>query len=416
MARVRTKGSQSLKEFLELSGEDKGRISNALNVNIAARKQLDLFDSLSDEQKNSLIIKKRDKDGNIIILEGKEQTVDRRGKPLSLSVEDIQIIKALSSYIPFDSPEVREYISYIDTMDGKGRISNLKTEDDGGKYITTYDENGKVAKKEFLPIRISISIPQISKDIIGDTKEASLRKISDRILHLTEIGQAQTFYVKGDNKTEKYMRVSPLISMVGNRRLYKFYWEIRSKSGRKKADSKPKEERPILIHTDIEFSSLFLYRAIKEYCPLYKQRLFDVWRGNKTEMFAILLSDLESKWRQYYIAGIKAEAAAKEEYKELKKTNKNEYYSKVAAAKKAARIYRADTITIRNRLTTDYESTRQQRSRFIPDLQRAIASLVEYGIITDESTITKDKSKALFFFNPKFTAEDIEKLLPNHES
>lgn len=392
-----------------------GQIGNAMNLNIAAMKKADLFDSLSEDDKKRLIIKKRGKDGKEIVIDGKSVFVDRRGKPLYLSVEDIQLIKAISSCIPFYSQEIKEYISHINTMDATGQVDDLIEEKDAKtgesrSYIQTYDKEGKVVKKDFSPIRISISIPQISKDIIGDTREASLRKISERMQHLSEIEQGQIFYIKGDGKTEKLILVRPLIKLED--KVFKAYSEIRSTRGKKKDNTKDKtEDEPFLIGAVIELTSLFLFKALNEYCPIYKQRLFCTWRKNKTEMFAILLSDLESKWRQYYVAAIKAEAAAKEEYKELKKANKNEYYSKVATAKKAARIYEADTITIRKRLTTDYESTRQQRNRFIPDLQKAMASLIEYGIITEESRITKDKSKALFFYNPDFVAEGIEQLL-----
>ena len=96
--------------------------------------------------------------------------------------------------------------------------------------------------------------------------------------------------------------------------------------------------------------------------------------------------------------------------------DKNDYYSKVATAKKVARIYAADTLTIRNRLTTDYEGNRKMMRQFIPDLQKAVNSLIDYGIITDESHITKDKQKVLFFYNPDFVSDGIEMLLPKAEN
>ena len=353
----------------------RGRISNGLNVNIAARKQLDLFDSLTDEDRNSLLIQDR------------ERLVDRRGKPLSLSVEDIQLIKALSSYLPFHSQEIREYISSIDTLDGSGHT----------------DPSNKIKQ----PIQMALSTLQISKDIIGDTKEKSLRLIENRLKRLAGIKQVQTFYTKEG----KYTAVRPLIALLDE--VYKHYSEVRSTRGRKKTEAEAEKEDKILIGANVVYTSLFLYKATKEYCPIYKQRLFDVWRRNKTEIFAILLSDLESKWMQYYVAAIKAGKAAAEEYKQLKKEDKGEYFKKVNTAKKAARIYTANTITIRNRLTTDYEGNRKMVRQFIPDLQRAIASLVEYGIITKESHVTKDKSKVCFFYNPDFIADEIEKLLPD---
>lgn len=359
---------------LTFERHEHGRIANAISVPIAAIKRIDIFGNLSDEDKKSLTI------------QDTEKLIDRKGKPFYLSVEDIKLIKALSSYLPFHDPKIKEIVSVINTI----------------------DENGRTVEK-LPPIQMPVSILQLSKDIIGDTKENSLRRIANGLKRLAEIRQAQTFYIKKDGGTEKYMVARPLIALMDE--VHKFYSEIRSKKGRTK--EKAEKEEPILIGVNVIYTSLFLYKATKEYCPLYIQRLFEVWRKNKTEMFAVVLSDLESKWRQYYVASIKAEAAAKEEYKQLKKENKNEYFSKVAIAKKRARIYSADTITLRNRLTTDYEGSRKMAKQFIPDLQKTIASLVEYGIITDESHITKDKGKVVFVYNSDFRADDMELLLPS---
>lgn len=355
--------------------DGKGRIANALSVNIAARKKSDLFSNYSEEDKEKLTI--RDKDGKL---------VDRKGKPLYLNVEEIQLIKALSSYLPFYSKEVKEAIMTLDTMTADGSI-----------------------KGEFNPVQIPISVWQLSKDIIGNTKEASLKKIENLLMRLEQIEQAQIFHING----EKYEAVRPLIRLTD--KIYKYYSEIRSTKGRKKADPDEGGEK-ILIAANVIYTSLFLYKATKEYCPLYKERLFGkIWKENKTEMFAIILSDLESKWRQYYIASIKAGKRAEEEYKNLRKEDKSEFYRHVAEEKKKALIYTEYTATIRERLTIDYEKSRAQRSRFIPDLQRAISSLVEYGIITDESRITKDKQKVLFFYNPNFLKDDMRAALPNSE-
>lgn len=357
--------------FKEVKGKEVGRISNALNTNIAIRKQLNLFDYLDEEQQGKLT------------LSDEAHYIDRRGKTISLSVEEIQIVKALSSYLPFNDPEIKAYITAINTMDAKGEL--------------------KITPKA--PVQIPVSVLQLSKDIIGDTKEASLKKIAERLKRLEEIEQVQYFNVNG----ERYSVVRPLIRF--NEKLYKHYSEIRSSKGRKKAQDPDVKEKKILVGANIIYSSLFLYEATNKYCPLYTQKLFEVWRRNKTELFAILLSDLESKWRQYYLNSIKAETAAKQEHKELKATDKDEYYRLVAEAKRKALIYKSNTLTIRDRVTTDYETDRKQRSRFLPDLQRAIDSLVKYGIITDKSHITQDRESVIFVYNAKFVPKDTENLL-----
>ena len=357
--------------FKEVKGKEVGRISNALNTNIAIRKQLNLFDHLDEEQQEKLT------------LSDEAHYIDRRGKTISLSVEEIQIVKALSSYLPFNDPEIKAYITSINTMDAKGELKSTPK----------------------APVQIPVSVLQLSKDIIGDTKEASLKKIAERLKRLEEIEQVQYFNVNG----ERYSVVRPLIRF--NEKLYKHYSEIRSSKGRKKAQDPDVKEKKILVGANIIYSSLFLYEAANKYCPLYTQKLFKVWRRNKTELFAILLSDLESKWRQYYLNSIKAETAAKKEHKELKATDKDEYYRLVAEAKRKALIYKSNTLTIRDRVTTDYETDRKQRSRFLPDLQRAIDSLVEYGIITDKSHITQNRESVIFVYNAKFVPKDTENLL-----
>lgn len=364
-------------EVTSPNSHEVGRISNALNTNIAIRKQLNLFDYLdNDEQREKLS------------LSDEAHYIDRRGKTISLSVEEIQIVKALSSYLPFNDPELRAYITAINTMDAKGVLK----------------ETPKA------PIQLPVSLLQLCKDIKGDTKEASLKRIAQLLTRLEEVEQVQYFNVNG----ERYSVVRPLIRF--NEKIYKHYSEIRSSKGRRKAqDPETKEER-ILVGANIIYSSLFLYEAANKYCPLYTTKLFEVWRGNKTEIFAILLSDLESKWRQYYLNSIKAEKAAKIANKELKATDKDEYKRLVEEAKLKALVYKSSTFTIRDRVTTDYETNRMQRSRFIPDLQRAINSLVEYGIITAHSHIAKDNSNAIFVYNPHFVPKEELHLLPPEDT
>lgn len=364
-------GSFGYKEVKPVS-QEVGRISNALSTNIATRKQANLFDCLEEEEQGKLT------------LSDKSHYVDRRGKPISLGVEEIQVVKALSSYLPFNNPEIKAYINTINTMDAQGMVKDTPK----------------------APVQIPISIIQLAKDIKGDTKEASIRRVAKLVQRVEEIEQVQTYNIG----TEKYTVVRPLIRF--NEKVYKHYAEVRSTKGRKKTSDTESKDEMILVGVNVIYSSLFLYEAANKYCPLYTQKLFEVWRHNKTEMFAILLSDLESKWRQYYLNSIKAEQTAKKANQELKATDKEEYNKLVKEAKTKALIYKSSTFTIRDRVTTDYETDRRQRSRFIPDLQRAINSLVEYGIITDKSYIASDNMTVYFFFDSNFVRKEDVHLLP----
>lgn len=346
-----------------------GRISNGLSANMAQRKQHDLFKDLDEAQQKALS-------------ECDEaHYVDRKGKSISLSVDDVLLVKALSARIPFNDPSIRECMKDLNNAERKYKM----------------------------PVIIPVSVLQLSKDIIGDTKEASLKKIGERLKRLAEINQVQYFSMNGD----KYSLVRPLIHL--DAQLYKHYSEIRSSKGRKKAQDPEVKEEKILVGASIFYSPLFLYEAANKYCPLYPQKMFEVCRRNKTELFSVILSDLESKFRQYYLSSLTAEREAKEENKGLKAINREEYNRLVDEAVKKALTYKSRTMTIRDRVTTDYETNRKQRSRFIPDLQRAITSLVEYGIITNRSVISKDKNFVFFCYNPDFTKNEDDNLLTFEE-
>ena len=342
------------------------RISNALSGNIAAVKQPSLFDGLEAEQKKAL--RKSDK----------EYYVDRKGKSISLNVEQIKLTKYISSCIHFANENVKESIAIINTMDTKGETD-----------------------KTLSPVQIPISIVNACKDIVGTAKEKDIKTMGERLIALSQINQVQTFKVG----TEEYKMVRPLILL--NEQIYKKYSEVRSKKGRKKEEA-PKEEEDILIAANVIVSSLLLYEAQNKYCPFFKEKYFLVSKKNKTELFHILLSDLESKWRQYYINYTRAERQYKKDNKELFSTNKEEYYKGLGLAKKNALTYKCSLATLRDRVTTDYESKRVYRAKYPKDIQKALASCIEYGIITDKSHVSTDKQNLILVYNANFNDTQIE--------
>lgn len=344
------------------------RISNALSGNIAAVKQPSLFDELETEQSKAL--RKSDK----------KYYVDRKGKSISLNVEQIKLTKYISSCIPFANKNVRENIAIINTMNAKGKMNSDKT---------------------LSPVQIPISIVNACKDIIGTAKEKDIKTMGERLIALSQIKQVQTFKVG----TEEFKVVRPLIML--NEQIYKKYSEVRSKKGRKKEEA-PKEEEDILIAANVIVSSLLLYEAQNKYCPFFKEKFFLVSKKNKTELLHILLSDLESKWRQYYINYTRAERQYKKDNKELLSTNKEEYYKGLGLAKKNALTYKCSLATLRGRVTTDYESQRVYRAKYLKDIQKALASCIEYGIITDKSHVSTDKQNLILVYNANFNDTQIE--------
>lgn len=344
------------------------RISNALSGNIAAVKQPSLFDELEAEQSTAL--RKSDK----------KYYVDRKGKSISLNVEQIKLTKYISSCIHFANEKVKESIAIINTMNAKGEMNSDKT---------------------LSPVQIPISIVNACKDIIGTAKEKDIKTMGERLIALSQIKQVQTFKVG----TEEFKVVRPLIML--NEQIYKKYSEVRSKKGRKKEEA-PKEEEDILIAANVIVSSLLLYEAQNKYCPFFKEKYFLVSKKNKTELFHILLSDLENKWRQYYINYTRAERQYKKDNKELLSTNKEEYYKGLGLAKKNALTYKCSLATLRGRVTTDYESQRVYKAKYLKDIQKALASCIEYGIITDKSHVSTDKLNLILVYNANFNDTQIE--------
>lgn len=352
-----------------------GRIANGLSRGLAARRQLNIFDIMEDKNE---IEKLRLSDERLYI--------DRKGKNIYLTNDEQDLIMALSARIPFGADFVKEGIKELEDLDtGKSSIKPRN-------------------------VTIPFSIVDLAKDIIGDTKEASIKKIGERLIRLSETEQAIPYFVGG----KKFLLARPLIKI--DEKIYECYSMIRSGKGKRKPTTGTTEEERILIAANVEFPPIFIQEANNKYCPIYTDKYFKVARKNKTEMFRNILSDLQSKWRQYYINSIKEVTQTAKQNKELKATNRAEYDKLIAEVRSEALKYKSSTLTIRDGLKRDYESTPKKRAEFIPDLQRAINSLVEYGIITEQSNISKDKTNVIFYYNPDFANNDKENILLPNES
>ena len=350
--------------------EEKPRISAALTKNIASPKSLDMFASLNVSEKELLEMTEADK----------LYYVDRRGKAIALNPEQGKIITLISSYIPWQDPATKEKI---------GRITH--------KIEYAQDLKGDE------DLLLDVNIFQLSQDKNGNKKKASVIQCANQLKNITNIKQAQTYIVNG----VKITSIFPLIEFA--REDYAHYSEVRDTRGRREKDSSgEEEEKKVLIKAKLRLSPLFLYQANRRFCPLYVRRLMDVWKRNQTDIFWNILNDLQAKWSDYRTAAIKAVKETSKGNADLEKKNPGEFYKRIREAKKAALVYKASAATIRSRIPTDYETTRAQRQRFLPDLQKAISSLVEYGIITDETRVKNDKGTitVYFHYNPDFIPEE----------
>lgn len=331
------------------------RMSNSLNQNIAYIKDSKVFAAMTEEQKTN------------IILSDKKHLIDRDFKPVSLNVEEIRLIKTLSTYIPFNCT--------------------------AQSIVVPFDQNGNPYTDK-LKVEIIVDVLQLSKDIIGDTKEKSIRVIGERLLALASKEQCQIVWINGS----KFMVTEPLLSI--GQKAYNLYSEVRKdKRGR---TSTKKEEMPLLVEAKVTLSPVFLNNMANRFSPFHKDKYLAVTKKNKTELFAILEADLGAKWLQYianYHKTIEAFATAN---KELKRSNRAEYDKQLQAESLKALTYKASVDTVKSRVSTDYSDHRQAKARFWEHLNGAITSLIEYGIITDKTHISRDKKFVHFSYNPNF--------------
>lgn len=342
----------------EATGET-GSISVALVNNIASRKTTlpSLFKAGSKQAK--LLAEMEAIDA--------AKLVDRRDKPTYLTAKDMKFIYALSHYLSLvkDNEDIKSYVEKVTA----------------GEYTHT---------RIVLPINITAFTKFISPD--GKARERQKKDTLKEFDRLASIKQVQTF-----GKGDKQVRfVQSLISI---------------------------QER-ILDVTDgsvldidvlnVQLGYSFFFELYNRYAVV-KPSLFKLWgkrgSGTDTELFGVLLSDLLAKYSGHRIAAIKAvEQIKKKDYK----TDDN-YFAARKKAERNALTYSETYETIKQRVATDYDSTREQKKRFYIDLERALASLVELKLITGYYPTDLSKAERLdVVFNMDYTKKD-ETLLPLEE-
>lgn len=331
------------------------RMGNDLNRNIAYKRSQEPYTAMTEAQQNKLTDELHIVDGNF--------------KPVSLNVEEIRLVKVLSTYIPDNTIN---------------------------EFIVPRDKNHKPFADK-MNTTIPINLFWLSKDIMGDTKEKSIRVIGERLLALASKEQCQIVWIDG----ERYIVTNPLIS-VGEK-LYKLYTEVHKE---KRGRNSTKEEKPILVAASVTLSAVFLNNVTNKFSPFHKDKYLEATKKNKTELFAILEADLGAKWQQYITNYHKTTEVFAAANKELRRSNRSEYLKQLEAESLKALTYKASVDTIKARVSTDYSGHRQAKARFWEHLNRAITSLIEYGIITDKTYISRDKKFVHFSYNPNFAKRD----------
>ena len=332
----------------EATGET-GSISVALVNNIASKKTTlpSLFKAGS---KQALALAEME-------VVDKQRLVDRRGKEVYLTFKDMKYIYALSHFLSLirEREDVKSYVSQL----SQGLTPDFN-------IILTIDI---VALTKFV---------EIDGNARKRQKEATIREL-DR---LANIKQVITLGRKGE-KELKY--VDSLITIPT-----------------KLIDSTTDKSLDIdVVRVQLGYS--FFYELYNKYAVI-KPELFKLWgkkgSGTDTELFGVLLSDLLGKFSYHRIAAIQAvERIKKKDYK-----TEDSFFKARSKAERNALTYSETYDTIKQRVTTDYGSTREQKKRFYVDLSRALSTLVELGLITSYSPTDLSKAERLdVVFNKDYT-------------
>ena len=332
----------------EATGET-GSISVALVNNIASKKTTlpSLFKAGS---KQALALAEME-------VVDKQRLVDRRGKEVYLTFKDMKYIYALSHFLSLirEREDVKSYVSQL----SQGFTPDFN-------IILTIDI---VALTKFV---------EIDGNARKRQKEATIREL-DR---LANIKQVITLGRKGE-KELKY--VDSLITIPT-----------------KLIDSTTDKSLDIdVVRVQLGYS--FFYELYNKYAVI-KPELFKLWgkkgSGTDTELFGVLLSDLLGKFSFHRIAAIQAvEKIKKKDYK-----TEDSFFKARSKAERNALTYSETYDTIKQRVTTDYDSTREQKKRFYVDLARALSTLVELGLITSYSPADLSKAERLdVVFNKDYT-------------
>ena len=304
-----------------------GRLSNALSKAIAYERTPSLFDEdyikeRDEELKNLLELKKGDK----------ALCIDRRNKPVFLTSYQNRIVHALSYAI---SREIEK------SEDVKMKIQSP----------TNYD----------ITIRRNVNITALTSLIFNSTRKRYKETIIREIYNLAHIRQVQILG-SGDNQVKL---TSPLIMV-----------------GATLEDLSP-EKRNNLDVMEIFFGTAFFFFFSTRYATI-TPKLFEVWRksGRGTELFSILLDSILSVYWHYRQAANKAEEKKKLYYKS-NKIARGELNEAIAEARREAMTYELNISTIKQRVTTNYDSNPNMKRKFKQDLQNAIDGFKELDLITD---------------------------------
>ncbi len=336
-------------EAVSLNWDDgTGRMPNALSKAIAYDRDPSLFDED--------YIKERDKELKELLELKQGDTalcIDRRNKPIFLTSYQSRIVHALSYAIS----------------------NEIETNEDVRKKI---QEPFKAGNK----ICRYVNVKALTLLICGSTRVRYQEIIIKEMFNLSRIRQVQ-IYGTGDNMVKL---TSPLIN-IGNT-----------------VEDLSKEKKKNIDAIEVIFGGAFFLGLSTRYATI-TPKLFEVWRksGRGTELFSILLDSILSVYWHYRQAANKAEERVKLYYK-ANKIAKEELKEAIAEARREAMTYPLNVSKIKQRVTTNYDSSREMKRKFKIDLQNAINGFKELDLITDGiiQVGAKGQEKVIFILSETY--------------
>jgi len=279
--------------------------------------------------------------------------VDRRNKPVVLTSYQSRIVHALSYAIS------RE----------------IETSEDVRKKIQQPTKVGNTISR-------NVNITALTSLIFNSTRKRYKETIIREIYNLAHIRQVQILGT-GDNKVKL---TAPLIMI-----------------GATLEDLSP-EKRNNLDVMEVYFGAAFFFELSTRYATI-TPKLFEVWgkSGRGTELFSILLDSIFSVYWHYRQAANKAEEQVKLYYK-TNKIARGELKEAIAEARREAMTYELNISTIKQRVTTNYDSNPNMKRKFKQDLQNAINGFKELDLITDGiiQVGAKGQEKVIFILSETY--------------
>ncbi len=284
--------------------------------------------------------------------------IDRRGKPVILTVEEMKLVRALSAYIDYQSDGMIQAVKEVDRAAKEGV--------------------GNVPKPS-----LKVSIQDLCRTIKGEVRERDIRNMGALLLGLGQKKQILKIYT--DSGVIAFVR--PLVDIKQE------IWasHITKRTGRGEKAGEGLDKSYLLTAVEVEFAPIFFYEADTKYCRFFPERFFPIARRHRDQLFHTLFDVLQNSYRRKcYIP-----------YMKDRKEN---------GGKSVSYIYKISLASLRDRIPTNYTETRKMHWQFLTDLERAIPDLVEYGIITGETRLSREEGFLYVHYNPLFSGG--EELIP----